>query len=135
MKRFIEWSRVVEIGLLVFFAPAVLAVLDYPQLFGVTGLKILFVIIVSTAAVMASIGAVVHLTHRCAAGRRMHPDLLLITPLVLGVVAWRWYRSYCCRRQYLCTRGCMAKPYSAWRRRPPQCALRPSGAGPSLAGL
>jgi holin-like protein len=50
--------------MLVFFVPAVLAVLDYPQLFGLTGLKILFVIILSTAAVMAATGAVVHLAHR-----------------------------------------------------------------------
>ncbi|MET0281107.1 MAG: CidA/LrgA family protein [Steroidobacteraceae bacterium] len=50
--------------MLVFFVPAVLAALDYPQLFGLTGLKILFVIIISTAAVMASTGAVVYLAHR-----------------------------------------------------------------------
>lgn len=38
--------------MLLFFVPAVLAVLDHPELFGLTGLKILFVIVTSTALVM-----------------------------------------------------------------------------------
>lgn len=38
--------------MLLFFVPAVLAVLDHPELFGLTGLKILFVILASTALVM-----------------------------------------------------------------------------------
>lgn len=38
--------------MLLFFVPAVLAVLDHPELFGLTGLKILFVILISTALVM-----------------------------------------------------------------------------------
>lgn len=38
--------------MLLFFVPAVLAVLDHPELFGLTGLKILFVILTSTALVM-----------------------------------------------------------------------------------
>ncbi len=38
--------------MLLFFVPAVLAVLDHREFLGLTGLKILFVIVLSTAAVM-----------------------------------------------------------------------------------
>jgi len=38
--------------MLLFFVPAVLAVLDHPEFLGVTGLKLLFVILASTTLVM-----------------------------------------------------------------------------------
>jgi holin-like protein len=50
--------------MLVFFVPAVLAVMDYGEFAGVLGLKILFVIIGSTVAVMLATGAVVHFAQR-----------------------------------------------------------------------
>lgn len=45
--------------MLVLFVPAVLAILEYPRLFGPTGLKILLVIIVGSALVMAVTARVV----------------------------------------------------------------------------
>jgi holin-like protein len=48
-KRGADWFLA---EMLLFFVPAVLAVLDHRELFGLTGLKILLVIAVSTAAVM-----------------------------------------------------------------------------------
>lgn len=39
--------------MLLFFVPAVLAILDHPELFGMLGLKILTLIVVSTILVMA----------------------------------------------------------------------------------
>lgn len=50
--------------MLLFFVPAVLAVLDHPLLVGITGLKILLVLVVGTAAVMATVAAVVQLALR-----------------------------------------------------------------------
>ena len=41
--------------MLLFFVPAVLAVLDHPELFGLTEVKILFVILLSTVLVMLAI--------------------------------------------------------------------------------
>jgi len=45
--------------MLLFFVPAVLAVLDHPELIGVTGLKILTVIVVGTLIVMVVTAAVI----------------------------------------------------------------------------
>lgn len=49
MRRGAQWLLA---EMLLFFVPAVLVVLDHRELFGVTGLKILFVILASTLAVM-----------------------------------------------------------------------------------
>lgn len=49
MRRGAQWLLS---DMLLFFVPAVLAVLDYREFLGLTGLKILFVIVLSTAAVM-----------------------------------------------------------------------------------
>lgn len=49
MKRGADWFLA---DMLLFFVPAVLAVLDHREFLGITGLKILFVILLSTAAVM-----------------------------------------------------------------------------------
>jgi holin-like protein len=45
--------------MLVLFVPAALAILDYPQLLGWTGLKVLFVIVAGSAIVMAATARVV----------------------------------------------------------------------------
>ncbi len=50
MKRGADWLLA---EMLLFFVPAVLAVLDHREFLGLVGLKILFVILLSTAAVMA----------------------------------------------------------------------------------
>lgn len=50
--------------MLVLFVPALLAVLDYPQFIGPTGLRILLVILGSTALVMAVTASVVCLVQR-----------------------------------------------------------------------
>ncbi|HTQ35719.1 MAG TPA: CidA/LrgA family protein [Steroidobacteraceae bacterium] len=50
--------------MLVFFVPAVLAVLDHPEFAGALGLKILLVIVAGTLAVMGVTLAVVRLVHR-----------------------------------------------------------------------
>lgn len=55
--------------MLVFFVPAVLAVLDYGEFAGELGLKVLFVIVGSTAAVMLATGAVVHVAERSRQSR------------------------------------------------------------------
>lgn len=49
MRRGAEWLLA---DMLLFFIPAVLAVLDHREFLGLVGLKILFVILLSTAAVM-----------------------------------------------------------------------------------
>ncbi|MEQ4617547.1 MAG: CidA/LrgA family protein [Corticimicrobacter sp.] len=49
MRRGAEWLLA---DMLLFFVPAVLAVLDHRELFGLIGLKILFVILCSTIIVM-----------------------------------------------------------------------------------
>lgn len=49
MRRGADWFLA---DMLLFFVPAVLAVLDHREFLGLTGLKILFVILLSTAAVM-----------------------------------------------------------------------------------
>jgi len=48
MRRGAQWL----LDMLLFFVPAVLAVLDHREFLGLVGLKILFVIVLSTAAVM-----------------------------------------------------------------------------------
>lgn len=55
--------------MLVFFVPAVLAVLEYREFAGALGLKVLVVIIGSTAAVMLATGAVVHFAQRSKAAQ------------------------------------------------------------------
>ena len=50
--------------MLLFFIPAVLAVLDHPELAGMLGVKILAVILTSTLIVMLVTAAVVDLCHR-----------------------------------------------------------------------
>jgi holin-like protein len=50
--------------MLVLFVPALLAVLEYPQFIGLTGLKILAVIVASTAMVMAVTASVVCVVQR-----------------------------------------------------------------------
>ncbi len=50
--------------MLVFFVPAVLAVLDHPEFLGLLGLKILFVLVASTVAVMLVTLGVVRVMHR-----------------------------------------------------------------------
>jgi len=49
MRRGAQWLLA---DMLLFFVPAVLAVLDHREFLGLVGLKILFVIVLSTAAVM-----------------------------------------------------------------------------------
>jgi holin-like protein len=55
--------------MLLFFVPAVPAVMDHRELLGVTGAKILVVILAGTAAVMASTALTVELFHRLASRR------------------------------------------------------------------
>ncbi len=50
--------------LLLFFVPALLAVLDHPEFLGLLGLKLLFVIVLGTLAVMLVTGMVVELATR-----------------------------------------------------------------------
>ncbi|UHD44084.1 CidA/LrgA family protein [Aureimonas altamirensis] len=65
MKRGADWFLA---DMLLFFVPAVLAVLDHREFFGITGLKILFVILLSTAAVMAVTAFTVDLCFRWRGG-------------------------------------------------------------------
>ena len=66
MRRGAEWLLA---DMLLFFVPAVLAVLNYPEFLGLTGLKILFVILASTIAVMVTTALVVDSAYRWRAGR------------------------------------------------------------------
>lgn len=50
--------------MLVLFVPALLAVLEYPQFIGLTGLKVLLVIVAGTALVMAATAGTVCLLQR-----------------------------------------------------------------------
>ncbi|GAA5231904.1 CidA/LrgA family protein [Verticiella sediminum] len=61
VKRGAEWLLA---DMLLFFVPAVLAVLDHRDFFGLLGLKILFVILASTTAVMLVTAWVVERCHR-----------------------------------------------------------------------
>jgi holin-like protein len=54
--------------MLLFFVPAAPAVLNYPEFLGLTGLKILFVILASTVAVMVTTAFVVDGACRWRAG-------------------------------------------------------------------
>ena len=56
--------------MLLFFVPAVLAVLDHQELLGVLGLKLLAIILVGTAAVMATTALTVELCTRATAHGR-----------------------------------------------------------------
>lgn len=53
--------------MLLFFVPAVPAVMDHHEFFGLVGLKILVVILAGTAAVMGSTALTVELFHRFSA--------------------------------------------------------------------
>jgi len=55
--------------MLLFFVPAVLVVLDHPELFGILGLKIFAVILLSTAVVMTATAVFVDVCYRYM-GRR-----------------------------------------------------------------
>jgi holin-like protein len=66
MRRGAEWLLA---DMLLFFVPAVLADLNYPEFLGFTGLKILFVILASTVAVMVTTALVVDSAYRWRAGR------------------------------------------------------------------
>lgn len=50
--------------MLLFFIPAVLAVLDHPELLGILGLKILAVILMGTATIMVVTAAAIDLCYR-----------------------------------------------------------------------
>jgi holin-like protein len=50
--------------MLLFFIPAVLAVLDHPELLGLLGLKILAVILIGTATIMVVTAAAIDLCYR-----------------------------------------------------------------------
>ncbi|HTY50621.1 MAG TPA: CidA/LrgA family protein [Steroidobacteraceae bacterium] len=50
--------------MLLFFVPAVMALLDHPEFFGPLGLKILLIILAGTAAVMAATAATIELCLR-----------------------------------------------------------------------
>lgn len=65
MKRGADWFLA---DMLLFFVPAVLAVLDHREFFGIMGLKILLVILLSTAAVMAVTGFAVDICFRWRVG-------------------------------------------------------------------
>jgi holin-like protein len=67
VKRGADWLLA---QMLVFFVPAVLAVLDHREFFGIVGLKILFVIVMSTIAVMAATALVVEFAMRWGLGGR-----------------------------------------------------------------
>lgn len=73
MKRGADWLLA---EMLLFFVPAVLAVLDHREFRGLVGLKILFVILPSTAAVMAVTAfAIDRCTRWMAAHARTAPAL------------------------------------------------------------
>lgn len=56
--------------MLLFFVPAVLAVLDYPEFLGVLGLKILAVVMVSTIMVMVVTGVVIDFCYQWSMARK-----------------------------------------------------------------
>ncbi|MFK8251882.1 CidA/LrgA family protein [Ancylobacter terrae] len=66
IRRGADWFLA---DMLLFFVPAVLAVLDHREFLGLVGLKILFVIVASTAAVMLVTALVVD---RCQRWRAAH---------------------------------------------------------------
>jgi holin-like protein len=73
MRRGAEWFLA---EMLLFFVPAVLAVLDHRELFGLLGVKILIVIFVGTLAVMAVTAFTVDVFYRWRSDRdSAHPVL------------------------------------------------------------
>jgi len=58
--------------MLLFFVPAVLALLDHPEFLGLLGVKILVVILLSTCIVMIVTGAVIDLCYRWNVARKGH---------------------------------------------------------------
>lgn len=72
MKRGTDWFLA---DMLLFFVPAVLAVLDHRELLGLVGLKVLFVILLSTAVVMGATAFAVDFCFRWRGGHvRATPD-------------------------------------------------------------
>jgi holin-like protein len=65
MRRGAEWFLA---EMLLFFVPAVLAILDHRELFGLLGLKILIVILVGTVAVMCVTAFTVDFCYRWSSG-------------------------------------------------------------------
>ena len=61
--------------MLLFFVPAVLAVLDHPEFLGLLGLKILAVIAVSTLIVMVVTAAFVDLCYRLSSAEEGYVDV------------------------------------------------------------
>jgi holin-like protein len=60
--------------MLLFFVPAVLAVLDHPELMGMLGLKILAVILLGTLTVMLVTAATIDICYRFGAAGRGEAD-------------------------------------------------------------
>jgi len=72
MRRGAEWLLA---DMLLFFVPAVLAVLDHREFLGLVGLKVLFVILISTTAVMLATAFAVDRCYRWRLGHaRAEPD-------------------------------------------------------------
>lgn len=72
MRRGAQWLLA---DMLLFFVPAVLAVLDHREFLGLIGLKVLFVILLSTTAVMLMTAFAVDRCYRWRAGHvRTAPD-------------------------------------------------------------
>lgn len=61
--------------MLLFFVPAVLAVLDHPELLGLLGLKILAVIVLGTLTVMIVTAAVIDVCYRLSVADKGHVDV------------------------------------------------------------
>jgi holin-like protein len=59
-----DGARWLLADMLLFFVPAVLSVLDHPEFLGLLGVKLLFVLLVSTALVMGVTASVVHVACR-----------------------------------------------------------------------
>lgn len=73
LKRGANWLLA---EMLLFFVPAVLALLDHSELLGLMGLKILTVIVLSTIAVMSVTALTVDLCYRWIARDELSPDAL-----------------------------------------------------------
>jgi holin-like protein len=73
MRRGAEWFLA---DMLLFFVPAVLAVLDHREFLGLVGLKVVFVILLSTAAVMLVTAFTVDRVYRWRLRHAgTHPDI------------------------------------------------------------
>ena len=66
VRRGAEWFLA---EMLLFFVPAVLAVLDHPELIGLMGLKILAVIVLGTIIVMTVTAVVMDVCYRLSTGK------------------------------------------------------------------